>query len=208
MTKESKNKRVLKLYRIDCDTEVSEIIKSASDYEEQTLIDPNISATVLYQKDNASTPGWKKFFKGVLKTDSALFDEEQSNSESFVCFLESANGQVYAVTGGYGHHLINPYCEKNFGTDILVRIIDEADQSLLAASEKSVTGGKIASSIHYRKTSRFYEHKSFGSITNSVSAEVTSSQIHDAFPTLSKADASKLKIVAGSNLQLKTSLNF
>lgn len=200
-------KRVVKIYRLDADADIDALTTSFTRYARQVLRVPTESVRLFYEDGRTSTPSWKTLFTDFVQPNQPILDEEQSSSESFVCLLKSQNNRWYAISGGYGHHEIAGSIEKSFGTDILVRIINETDQSLIAASERSVTGGQVASSIHYRKISRFFEYKRFGSITNKVDAEIRQEEIERCFPSVDQEDIDKIRIAAGSNLQIKIGLD-
>lgn len=200
-------KRVVKIYRLDVDTDIDVLTTSFTNYSRQELLVPTENIRLYYQDGRTSTPSWKTLFTDFAKPNQPILNEDQSSSESFICLLESKNNHWYAISGGYGHHEFAGSIEKSFGTDILVRIINETDQSLIAASERSVTGGQVASSIHYRKISRFFEYKRFGSITNKIDAEIRQEEIERCFPSVDQEDIDKIRIAAGSNLQIKIGLD-
>jgi len=200
-------KKVLKIYRLESDTNLAALTASFSGYSEQKLTEETEDIRLFYHAGKTSTPSWKGLFTELVEQNQAILEKDKSSSESFVCLIKAQNDRWYGISGGYGHHTISGSIEPTFGTDILVRVIDESDQSLIAASERSVTGGQVASSIHYRKISRFFEYKRFGSITNKVDAEIRDNVIEDCFPSVHSDDIGKIRIAAGSNLQIKVGLD-
>lgn len=200
-------KRVVKIYKLDADANIDALTATFIRYNRQQLQDPTDRLRLYYQDGRTSTPSWKTLFTEFVEPNQPILNENQSSSESFICLMESQNNSWYAISGGFGHHTIAGSIDKTFGTDILVRTISETDQSLIAASERSVTGGQVASSIHYRKISRFFEYKRFGSITNKVDAEIRREEIARCFPSVDQEDIDKIRIAAGSNLQIKIGLD-
>jgi len=157
------------------DTMVATIKADDSDFELQKIKDDlsdDFEIQLLYKK-KASNPAWKEFFSNIATPDQDILKPFQSKIESFAMFLRNdSSGNLYAITGGFGHCPIQDYIDENFGIDILSRIIKKEDKILKAVKEKSVQGGILGSTKFFRNNYNFFENDDFGKIYQELKANL------------------------------------
>lgn len=83
------------------------------------------NSCLFIQKDKASTPEWSKFISALSPSFSF-----ENRSNSFIYF-RIYKTSLYALTGGYGHKVIQDYIEDEFGLNVALRLIDNLSVSSL-----------------------------------------------------------------------------
>jgi len=137
---------------------------------------------ILLYKKNPQSPKWKRFLTGIARDNQDILKEMQSWAESFVLlFAHSTTGNLYAVTGGMGYFAVQDVIDDDFGIDIISRLIKKEDRILKAIREKSVMGGVLGSTKHFRKTYNLYENDSFGKIYQELNATMDTEMLTTHF---------------------------
>ena len=117
----------------------------------------------LYYQDKPSNPRWKGFLEDVVSNGQNVTLRNRGKNEGFILLLEK-NETLYAVTGGHGFFTIQNYIDNEFGIDVFSRLIKKEDKVLKATREKSVVGGILGTSKHFRSNFNLYETDDFGKI--------------------------------------------
>ncbi|MEZ7731770.1 DUF6119 family protein [Haemophilus sp. 27098_8_127] len=83
------------------------------------------NSCLFIQKDKVSIPEWSKFISALSPSFSF-----ENRSNSFIYFRVYKTS-LYALTGGYGHKVIQDYIEDEFGLNVALRLIDNLSVSSL-----------------------------------------------------------------------------
>jgi uncharacterized protein (TIGR04141 family) len=113
---------------------------------------------------------WYKFLS-TLMTDDLKYNLKTNNIPSFVCFFSDGKN-IFAVTGGYGHHIIQPFVVDDFGLNILEKLISSSSKSVKSVQERILTGQIIANTRFFRDDQRITEEDNFGSVYKVIRAEL------------------------------------
>lgn len=126
------------------------------DYEQQELSvtqSGNYHLELYYKKQNTN-PNWKSFFDPIVADGQAIIAPNVGFSESYIMLLykDGERQNIYAVTGGNGHFVIQNYIDGQFGLDVFSRLINKDDKVIKSAREKSVLGGILGATFYFRNT--------------------------------------------------------
>ncbi len=192
----SDDKLQIGIYRIDTDLEcfanskspIADLCGSVIDEDSRfvpqktkTRIAPGYKVALLY-KLSQQTPRWKSFLSNVVLGGQDVLGEGLSKTESFVLLLARLDsGNLYAVTGGVGYFAIQNVIDDDFGMDIISRLIRKEEKILKAIKEKSVMGGVLGTTKHFRKSYNLYENDSFGKIYQELCARLDTDILVDRF---------------------------
>lgn len=158
---------------------------------------------IIYYKRNQYTPGWKELLRPTVPSSSDTMEAKQSASESFVALFQLPSASsIYAITGGYGFRLLDDFRDKDFGVNILKRIIPKSNRSLRYTKERSIIGGVIGSSKFFRNNLNFFDNEQFGQIYEQLKADGKKALLEKHFSILKKSNKEKISITAKSTLSL------
>lgn len=124
---------------MDFDDIVDDIVHSAP-YKEQDLVNTVVDGfriRVFYRR-RSHPPAWRPFFSGIVAQGADLLRYEVINA-AFMCFID-VGGKIYAVGGGQGIFELQGHIIVNFGTEILVRLIERNSKVIKGLQERGVTG--------------------------------------------------------------------
>ncbi len=157
----------------------------SKNYIQQTLktekIDDNHQIKIFYRK-TPSNPAWKEFLTSVVEENQNILKLNQGWNESFVMIIESnKNCNIYIAAGGLGYHAISEIIDEDFGVDILSRLIKPEDKILKSVKEKSVIGGILGTTKHFRKNLNFFENDGFGKIYQELKTSINKEILKSKF---------------------------
>ncbi|ALT69286.1 DUF6119 family protein [Methanobrevibacter millerae] len=87
-------------------------------------INKNSYKGIIYS--NESDPSWIKCIHELM-TESLKKKYQKNNNMSYVLLKESSNKTVYAISGGQGYHHLKGYYEKNYGLNLIPKLINNTD---------------------------------------------------------------------------------
>ena len=122
----------------------------------------------IYYSHKYLPPRWKEFLEPILESDGELLRGE-NHYVSFVLFIYD-DQELYAITGGQGNYLIQDYINRNFGTDIITRLISEDSKVIQYITERGLTGSLAASSKYYRRDYSLMDEDDFGKLYQQIKA--------------------------------------
>src|SRR5690625_578951 len=95
--------------------------------EHYTEVECTVLGYRLFTLPRRTTPRWSDFVNSI----SSEPKDYTNISESFVLMREASNGTVFATTGGLGTHAIRTYVDPDFGLNLLSRLVDPNQITLL-----------------------------------------------------------------------------
>ena len=169
------DKLQVSIYRINADetSESLDALAASKSFIKQSLTNSTFQGfelNLFYQK-KASSPKWKGFTDGLAHIGQPVTEKFKSASEAFVMFL-SKNSNRYAITGGHGHFLIQDCIDKDFGIEVLSRLMKKEDKVLRSTKEKSLTGGVLGTTKFFRKSLNLFDNDSFGKFYQELKASL------------------------------------
>jgi len=158
---------------------------------------------IVFYKRNKYTPSWKELLRPAVSSSANVLKTKKSSSESFVALFQMPSAtSMYAITGGYGFRLLDDFRDKEFGVDILKRIISKSDRSLRFTKERSIIGGVIGSSKFFRNNLNFFDNEQFGQIYEQLQADGEKALLEKHFSILQNSTKEKISLTAKATLSL------
>lgn len=115
------------------------------------------------QKNKESIPEWSKFISSLSPSYSF-----KNSSNSFI-YLKIHKHGLYALTGGYGHKVIQDYIDDEFGLNVALRLIDNLSlSSIHQFSIKSQTRQIQRSVANYNPN---FDNENYNKILKSISGK-------------------------------------
>jgi uncharacterized protein (TIGR04141 family) len=193
---------------MDFDDIVDDIMHNVP-YEEQRLIRKIVDGfrvRVFYRR-KPHPPAWQAFFNGIVAPGEDLLKYNVINA-AFMCFID-AGTDCYAVGGGQGIFELQGHIVTNFGTEILVRLIERNSKVIKGLQERGVTGTILGETKFFRGDQRMSDEDQFGRIYKEVRAELNLKILTKSFG-FSKADMRRgsAACLAKSSFQINKSISF
>jgi uncharacterized protein (TIGR04141 family) len=193
---------------MDFDDIVDDIVHNAP-YDEQKLVKKVVDdfhIRVFYRR-RPHPPAWQSFFVGVVAPGEDLLKFNVINA-AFMCFID-AGASIYAIGGGQGIFELQGHMVTNFGTEILVRLIERNSKVIKGLQERGVTGTILGETKFFRGDQRMSDEDQFGKIYKEVRAELNVKVLTKNFG-FSKAELRRgsAACLAKSSFQINKSLSF
>lgn len=97
-----------------------------------------------------TTPKWASFLNGITKEQL----EFKNVSASFVLIRVVGPAEAYAVTGGFGTYAIQPFIDRDFGLDVLSRLINP--DKIKSLRQQAISGNVIQEELVYKRTYTYH----------------------------------------------------
>lgn len=129
MSKHKSPTNKFKIYRIKEEYSVDGIIEDIktelSDNEiSYDSINKNNYHGIIYC--NESEPSWIKCIHELLN-ESLKKKYQENYNMSYILLKKSSNDTIYAISGGQGYHHLKGYYEKNYGLNLIPKLINNTD---------------------------------------------------------------------------------
>lgn len=199
------------IYKVSSDKsleDVCEVIQNGG-FESQNLISNsrNGYSLRLYYQDKDSNPRWKDFLEDVASSGQNIIQRNRGKSEGFILLIKKEES-LYAVMGGHGYFAIQNSIDNEFGIDVFSRLIKKEDKVLKATREKSVVGGILGTSKHFRNNFNLFETDDFGKIYQELKASLNKSILTDKFGFTDDDIKKDSFCVAKSSFRINKAISF
>ncbi|MFX0206857.1 MAG: DUF6119 family protein [Candidatus Hodarchaeota archaeon] len=162
----------------------------------------------LFYRRKPSNPKWKDFFYSVAKSGEDIL-KEKGWIESFVLILlNETKNNLYAVTGGLGFFTIQDFIYDDFGIDVFSRLIKKEDKILKSTREKSVVGGILGTTKHFRNNFNLFETDSFGKIYQELKASLDKKALIDSLGFSEEDIKKESACIAKSSFKINKAISF
>lgn len=126
-------------YSIDGIIEDTELILSEKGISYDVINKNNFQGIIF---NNKSNPPWVKCIWELMSKN--LREKYQENiNMSYVLLKESSNHNIYAISGGQGYHILKEYYIKNYGLNLVPKLINNTDFVVRDIIEKRLYGNQI-----------------------------------------------------------------
>lgn len=161
---------------------------------------------IFYEK-RRQPPKWAGFLENILDKNAVLV-RCKNLSHSFLCFIEYEEN-LFALCGGAGNFVIQPYISDDFGLEILSRLIDRDSKVIKSIQDRGVTGIVLGQMKFYRGDQRLTDEDQFGKIYKQVEAELDVPILTKIFG-FNEADLRRnfSGCLAKSSFQIKKAIDF
>lgn len=152
---------------------LSEIKQNIRQRENSEVENINIDGFVGIAYKTVNRPNWegmitKLFQKMEWKT---LFDLENVNVSYILFYLIKES--IYAMTAGYGSHLIKNYIEKSWGLYLMPKILGDNEGVIRVIKENNLYGNTLSMNKANRYTTNLEFEKKMSAVFNELSLEVS-----------------------------------
>lgn len=161
----------------------------------------------LYYQEKPSNPRWKGFLEDIVSSGQTVILRNRGRGEGFILILDKCEN-IYVVTGGHGFFAIQYYIDNEFGIDIFSRLINKEDKVLKATREKSVVGGILGTSKHFRSNFNLYETDDFGKIYQELKASLNKAILTDKFGFTEEDIKTQSFCVAKASFTINKAISF
>jgi len=159
----------------------------------------------LFFSSKDRTPNWKNFVSPILADSSDL--QKDCRDIAYIAFIYD-DKNLFAISGGYGNHVIQDYSEPNFGTEIITRLISKQSDVIKSLKERGITGSILGSTIIFRRDSKLAYQDSFGKVYKELQAELSKSILTTQFGFSDEEISKAVKCNAKRTFKLGKSINF
>lgn len=177
-------------------------VKEKSDGYIETIDYPGFKGLV-YRTE--VQPHWRKLIENMagyteIQGEIGKVSWLVNTNVSYVLFHECSS-QIYAVTGGYGHHLLKDYIERNWGLYLITKFVRKDDAIIRELKENYLLGNTSTLSKANRNKTNFVTEREISAIYNEIFIELDD----DGTAKLGiRADKNRKKMKTG--VQLKDSV--
>lgn len=145
MPKEKSKTAKFKIYKIQEKYSINGMLEEIKD----TLAEKSISHNNINKKgyvgliySNESTPSWINCIHELVSSN--IKEKYQTNKNlSYVLFKESSNKTIYGISGGQGYLHLKDYCEKDYGLNLIPKIINNTDDVIRNIVENKLYDNQI-----------------------------------------------------------------
>jgi uncharacterized protein (TIGR04141 family) len=189
--------------------DITEIIVDHSGLEKQKMSkkDWGNYQIRIYFKTERRPPRWQAFFNGAVAPEEDMLKKKVEYA-SFICFI-GCKENIFAIAGGQGSSVLQGFVVYNFGTEVLVRLIDKDSRVIKGLQDRGVTGTILGESKFFRGDQRMSDEDQFGKIYKAVQAELDKNILTKVFD-FHATDLRRRKAgcMAKSSFQLNKNLDF
>ena len=199
------------IYKLSSDKSLEDVCNVIQNggFESQTMVNNsrNGYSLHLYYQDKYSNPKCKGFLEDIASSGQNIIQRDRGRSEGFILLIKNEES-LYAVTGGHGYFAIQNSIDNEFGIDVFSRLVKKEDKVLKATREKSVVGGILGTSKHFRNNFNLFDTDDFGKIYQELKANLKKSILTDKFG-FSDDDIKKDSFcVAKSSFRINKAISF
>lgn len=126
-------------------------------------------------------PAWKNVLMQVLleNSENSLGQREISrillNVNASYILLYQDDDYIYAMTGGYGSQYIKSYIDRNFGLNLLPKVLNEDYPALRQVLQNHLSGNQVSTNSAHRYATNFHRERNLNSIFRQFSVEIDNS---------------------------------
>lgn len=186
------------------------LLDENKDYKNQQLrekisINLNGFKTKIIYKPNPPKPTtWREFFIEILNENSEIL-KSKKQEESFIAFIYNEKN-IYAITGGFAFHRIEPYLDSLFGIKILSGLIDKDSKKIKGVSERNVSKSVMATTKMFRVDYSISEDEDFGKIYKEIIAQLDSNILEEKLG-FKKNEIKKVQCIARTYFKITRSMD-
>jgi len=158
---------------------------------------------VVYQTINI--PDWNGMIEALITgTDRTLSFELENINVSYI-LLYQYNDSIYAMTAGYGNHIIKDYIERNWGLYLMPKILGDDEGVIREIKENNLYGNELSYSKANRYTTNIIHEKKMRAVIKELSLEVDEN-VAEMFGIDKKSKGKKTCIMLKDSLNLRKSI--
>ncbi len=180
---------------------IMDIKKEVTKKENAEYEDINVSDVkgIVYKTINV--PAWDGMIFGLFnKMDKETPFKIENTNVSYILFY-GVNENIYAMTAGYGNHLIKKYIEKSWGLYLMPKLLGDDVGVIKQVKENNFYGNALSLSKANRYSTNIVYEKKMSSVFRELSLEI------DDVVLTQLGFGGEKETKKKTNIQLKDSLN-
>ena len=198
----SKGKRIKEILSIMLNDIKQNIAKRENSDQKDIKVDGFVG--VIYRTIN--TPDWDGMITNLFRqiNDKVDFDLENINV-SYILFYPIKES-IYAMTAGYGNHLIKNYIERSWGLYLMPKILGDDEGVIREVKENNLYGNALAVSKANRYTTNLLFEKKMSAVFRELSLEVDD-EVAKIFGISDEKKKRKTSVLLKDSLNLRKSID-
>lgn len=150
-------------------TEIKKEVNSRDNAEHEDI---NISDVKGIVYKTVNIPEWDGMMSGLFdKMQKEIPFEIENTNVSYVLFY-IVNENIYAMTAGYGNHLIKKYIEKSWGLYLMPKLLRDDVGVIKEVKESNFYGNALSLSKANRYSTNIAHEKKMSSVFRELSLEI------------------------------------
>lgn len=216
------------VYKIDANLFTS--VKGIKDKtKEQAAIDIIMYLLVeikkeLYKRDNAEyeevnvcdvrgivyktlhVPEWKGMISGLFNKMEKEIPFKMENTNISYALFYRVNENVYAMTAGYGNHIIKKYIEKSWGLYLMPKLLGDDEGVIKEVKENNFYGNTLSFNKANRYSTNIGYEKKLSSVFRELSLEIDDDVLEQLGFVRKKQTKRKTSILLKDSLNVRQSV--
>lgn len=184
---------------------LSEIKQNIINKENSSYSDINVDGFrgVVYRTIN--NPNWDGMIINLFdKMDAELLLNLENVNVSYILFY-TVKESIYAMTAGFGNHLIKNYIEGSWGLYLMPKILGDDEGVIKEVKENNLYGNALFVNKANRYTTNLVFEKKMSAVFKELSLEVDD-EVAEAFGLSDKEKMRKTSVLLKDSLNLRKSI--
>ena len=202
MKKLSKTKQTKEIVNVMLGEIKKNIVKREN--SNQKDIDEEGFIGVVYRTIN--TPDWEGMITNLFgKMNEQINFKLENINVSYILFYPIEE-RIYAMTAGFGNHLIKNYIERSWGLYLMPKILGDDDGVIKEVKENNLYGNALAVSKANRYTTNLVFEKKMSAVFKELSLEVDDN-VAEMFGVSDAKRKTKTNVLLKDSLNLRKSID-
>lgn len=185
---------------------LTEIKQNIEKRENSNQKDINVEGFVGVVYRTINTPDWDGMITNLFgQIDEKVNFELVNINVSYILFYPIKES-IYAMTAGFGNHLIKNYIERSWGLYLMPKILGDDDGVIKEVKENNLYGNALAVSKANRYTTNLVFEKKMSAVFKELSLEVDD-EIAEMFGILDEKNKRKTSVLLKDSLNLRKSID-
>lgn len=175
--------------------------RNNAEYEEVNVCDVR---GIVYK--TLHVPEWKGMIYGLFnKMEKEIPFKMENTNISYVLFYR-VNENVYAMTAGYGNHIIKKYIEKSWGLYLMPKLLGDDEGVIKEVKENNFYGNTLSLNKANRYSTNIGYEKKLSSVFRELSLEIDDDVLEQLGFVRKKQTKRKTSILLKDSLNVRHSV--
>lgn len=174
--------------------------------ENSTQKDINIDGFIGVVYRTINTPDWDGMITYLFGQMNEKINFELENINVSYILFYPIKESIYAMTAGFGNHLIKNYIERSWGLYLMPKILGDDEGVIREVKENNLYGNALAVSKANRYTTNLLFEKKMSAVFKELSIEVDD-EVAEIFGISDKKKKRKTSVLLKDSLNLRKSID-
>lgn len=185
---------------------LGEIRHNIEERENSTQKDINIDGFIGVVYRTINTPDWDGMITYLFGQMNEKINFELENINVSYILFYPIKESIYAMTAGFGNHLIKNYIERSWGLYLMPKILGDDEGVIREVKENNLYGNALAVSKANRYTTNLLFEKKMSAVFKELSIEVDD-EVAEIFGISDKKKKRKTSVLLKDSLNLRKSID-